>query len=270
MENDDKPVGQILSRREALKIMGVGGAAFLTVSTFRSNTLDSPASTPISPLDCVVRPELTIGSHFIDNQLYRSDIRSEPSDQSIKPGVPLKLNIVVASVGQRSCTPLQSAKVDVWHCDALGYYSGITNPAFDTTGLKYLRGFQLTNEKGAVQFQSIYPGWYSGRAVHIHFTIRTKGTNNQDYQFTSQLFFDDLITDTVHSLKPYSNKPQRNTRNQDDALFKAVGLQLLLKLQGNTITGIVGTIHIGLDLADAKVGASDIIKSGTGPSTYSR
>jgi protocatechuate 3,4-dioxygenase beta subunit len=265
MENDDKLVGQILSRREALKILGVGSAAFLTAGAIHSNTIDSLSSITNSPLDCVVRPELTIGTHFIDDQLNRSDIRSEPSDHSIKTGVPLKLNILVSSLGQRSCTPLQGAKVDIWHCDALGYYSGITNPAFDTTGLKYLRSYQMTNEKGAVQFQTIYPGWYSGRAVHIHFTIRTKGLNTQDYQFTSQLFFDDLVTDKVHTLKPYADKPQRNTRNQDDALFNAGGRQLLLNLQGNTITGIIGAIHIGLDLADNKVGASDIKDSRTRP-----
>lgn len=267
MENDDKPLGQILSRREALKILGMGSAAFLTLGTVHPNPLDSLASTTSSALTCVVRPELTIGAHFLDDQLNRSDIRSEPSDHSVKPGVPLKLNIFVASVGQRSCVPLSNAQVDVWHCDALGYYSGITDPAFDTTGLKYLRGYQLTNEKGAVQFQTIYPGWYSGRAVHIHFTIRTQDANHQAYQFTSQLFLDDPLTDIVHSLKPYADKPQRNTRNQDDALFNASGRQLVLNLQGNTITGLIGTINLGLDLTDTKVGASDILKGGTAPST---
>src|SRR5262245_13629784 len=151
MENDDQPVGKILSRRDALKILGIGSASLLTISAIHSNTIDSLATTN-SPLDCVVHPELTIGTHFIDDQLNRSDIRSEPSDHSIKPGVPLKLNILVSGIGQRSCTPLRNAKVDIWHCDALGYYSGITNPAFDTTGLKYLRGYQITNEKGTVQF----------------------------------------------------------------------------------------------------------------------
>jgi protocatechuate 3,4-dioxygenase beta subunit len=260
MENDDKPVGQILSRRDALKILGVGSAALLATYTASqgSSTLISTSSDNISALACVVRPELTIGRDFIDNQLNRSDIRSEPSDHSVKAGLPLTLNILVSSVANHSCTPIRGAKIDIWQCDALGHYSGISDPAFDTTGLKFLRGYQLTDAKGAVQFQTIYPGWYSGRAVHIHFTIRTRGANNQDYQFTSQLFFDDTLTDKVYSLKPYSEKPQRNTRNANDNIFKTGGQQLLLNLQGNTTSGFIGKINIGLDLTDTKVGVSNI------------
>lgn len=78
-------------------------------------------------LDCVVRPELTIGPYFVDGQLNRSDIRSEPSDNSVKEGIPLTLNIGVASVGNNSCTPIQGAQVDVWHCDAQGQYSRVSD-----------------------------------------------------------------------------------------------------------------------------------------------
>ena len=76
------------------------------------------------------------------------------------------------------------AQVDIWHCDALGLYSGVSDPNADTREQDFLRGFQRTDANGAVQFQTIYPGWYSGRAVHIHFTIRTQGTDNGNYQFT--------------------------------------------------------------------------------------
>jgi protocatechuate 3,4-dioxygenase beta subunit len=278
MENDDKPIGQILSRRDALKLLGLGSAAFLaSCATSGETSTVAPTSNPTigigstqapsttgTALDCVVRPELTIGPYFVDGQLNRSDIRSEPSDNSVKEGLPLMLNINVASVGDNSCTPIEGAQVDVWHCDAEGHYSGVSDPGFDTSSQQFLRGYQLANANGAVQFQTIYPGWYSGRAVHIHFTIRTKGADGQDYQFTSQFFFDDALTDHVHALEPYASKGQRDTRNANDNIFSGGGDQLLLNLQGDTTNGFSGTMSIGLDRTDTEVGASDINNGGPG------
>ena len=278
MENDDLPVGRILSRRDALKLLGVGGAALLAACaaptatstliptsdpTAGSGATQMPSATAAATtLDCIVRPELTIGPYFVDGQLERSDVRSEPSDNSVKEGVPLTLNINVASVGDNSCTPLEGAQVDVWHCDAEGVYSGVSAQGSETSGQKFLRGYQLTNTNGGVQFLTIYPGWYSGRAVHIHFTIRTKGADDRDYQFTSQFFFDDNQTDQVHALEPYASKGQRNIRNSDDNIFNGGGDQLLLNLQGNATSGFTGTMNIGLDLRDTGVGAADSMGQG--------
>ena len=271
MDNDDNPVGQILNRRDALKVLGIGSAAFLAscAAPNATSTLSPTAiltvgvgSTQVAPtagtaLDCVVRPELTIGPYFVDGQLNRSDIRSDPSDNSIVEGLPLILNINVASVGNNSCAPIEGAQVDIWHCDAQGHYSGVSDPGSDTSGQQFLRGYQLTDANGAVQFQTIYPGWYSGRAVHVHFTIRTKGANAEDYQFTSQFFFDDTLSDQVHALEPYASKGQRDTRNTTDNIFMGGGDQLLLNLQGDTTNGFTSGMNIGLDLADLEVGASD-------------
>jgi len=277
MENDDKPFGQILSRRDALKVLGIGSAAFLAACAAPEGTatlVPTRASTPVAStqvsstastvLDCVVRPELTIGPYFVDEQLERSDIRTDSSDNTVKEGVPLTLTINVASVSNNSCTPIEGAQVDVWHCDAQGEYSGVSGPGSDTTGQDFLRGYQRTDANGAVQFQTIYPGWYSGRAVHIHFTIRTQGADGGDYQFTSQFFFDDTLTDQVHALEPYASKGQRDTRNSNDNIFSAGGDQLLLNLQGDTTSGFTGSMSIGLDLADAETGASDINSGGPG------
>jgi protocatechuate 3,4-dioxygenase beta subunit len=277
MENDDKPIGQILSRRNALKLLGVGSAAFLAacaapegtstlVPTIESTQVSSTqvAPTASSALDCVVRPELTIGPYFVDEQLNRSDIRSDSADNSVKEGVPLTLNITVASIGENSCTPIEGAQVDIWHCDAQGQYSGVSDQGSDTSGQNFLRGYQRTDANGGVQFQTIFPGWYSGRAVHIHFTIRTQGANGEDYQFTSQFFFDDTLTDQIHALEPYASKGQRDIRNANDNIFSGGGDQLLLNLQGNTTNGYTGSMSIGLDLSDTETGASDI-NSGGGP-----
>lgn len=276
MENDDKPVGQILSRRDALKVLGIGSAAFLAACASPEETstvVPTEALTQVSStqaaatvstvLDCVVRPELTIGPYFVDEQLERSDIRSNSSDNTVKEGVPLTLDINVVSVSNTSCMPIEGAQVDIWHCDALGEYSGVSAQRSDTTGQDFLRGYQLTDANGAVQFQTIYPGWYSGRAVHIHFTIRTQGTDGADYQFTSQFFFDDTLTDQVHALEPYASKGERQTRNSNDNIFSG-GDQLLLNLQGDTTTSFAGSMNIGLDLTDIETGASDM-NGGGGP-----
>jgi protocatechuate 3,4-dioxygenase beta subunit len=258
MHNDDNPVGQILSRRDALKLLGIGSAAFFTWSAVPE--LDN-ASRSISmaqiPLSCVVRPELAIGPYFVDNQLNRSDIRFEPADSSVKRGTLLTLVIGVFDVSSRSCAPLEGAQVDVWHCDAQGVYSGIQDWPFDTTGLIFLRGYQQTDAAGRVQFKTIYPGWYSGRTVHIHFMIRTIDVNGQRYEFVSQLFFRDSLTDRVHALKPYKRKGSRNTRNQDDNIYATGGNQLLLNVTGNSTSGYIARINIGLDLTDAEVGKPD-------------
>jgi protocatechuate 3,4-dioxygenase beta subunit len=285
MENDDKPIGQILSRRDALKLLGVGSAAFLAACAAPEETSNlapteqiTPAATlestrlPVTQVsstasavpDCVVRPEMTIGPYFVDEQLNRSDIRINSADNTVREGVPLTLNVVVASVGGNSCTPIEGAQVDIWHCDAQGQYSGVSDQESDTSGQDFLRGYQLTNTGGGVQFQTIFPGWYSGRAVHIHFTIRTKGADGADYQFTSQFFFDDTLTDQVHALEPYASSGQRDTRNSNDNIYSGGGDQLLLNLQGDTTGGYTGSMSIGLDLTDTETDASDM-NSGGGP-----
>lgn len=261
MDNDDKPVGLILSRRDALKILGVGGAVFLasciapevvntvvpTLATVtNSPTLPPPATQ--AALSCVARPELTLGPYFVDEQLNRSDIRSEPSDNSVREGAPLTLAIGVYDVSQNSCDPIESTQVDIWHCDAAGIYSGVVDRTFNTVGQKFLRGYQLTDATGKTQFITIYPGWYAGRTVHIHFLIRTIGTDGQAYEFVSQFFFDESLTDQVFSVQPYAAKGQRNTFNTSDGIFNNGGDQLLLNITGDNTNGYAATINIGLDL----------------------
>jgi len=256
MDNDDKSIGQILSRRDALKLLGIGSTAFLTAyaSLGKKIAEAGPAPTP----DCIVRPELEIGRHFVDDQLNRSDIRYDPREGTVSEGIPLALTIVVSDLSNKRCKPLEGARVDIWHCDAMGIYSDVPQRAFNTVGQQFLRGYQLTDAKGVVRFHTIYPGWYSGRAVHIHFTIRTKATDGRDYQFTSQFFFNDKNTDVVYTQKPYSIKGKRDTLNKDDNIYKAGGYQMVLNVHGSTSGGYTSAMNIGLDLTDAKVGASDL------------
>jgi protocatechuate 3,4-dioxygenase beta subunit len=185
----------------------------------------------------------------VDERLNRSDITTDPSGGAARPGVPLTLIFNVASVNSTSCSTLGGAQVDVWHCDALGVYSDVS--AQNTAGQRYLRGYQVTGADGVVRFQTIYPGWYSGRAVHIHFKIRTFSGLQKTYEFTSQVFLDDSATDEVYKLAPYNSRGSRNTRNATDMVYASngnSGSKLLVDL-ARTATGYTATFSLGLKLA---------------------
>lgn len=200
---------------------------------------------------CVVTPQETEGPYFVDEQINRSDIRSDPATGEVKDGVPIALQLVVSSVGGTSgCAPLAGAVVDLWQCDAVGVYSDVNDPGFSTLGQKFLRGSQITDEHGAVQFVTIYPGWYHGRTVHTHFKVRTDPSAASGYTFTSQLFYDDTLTDAVHAQPPYAARGMRDTRNSDDGIYQSGGDQLLLDLQPAADgTGYTASFSVGIDLA---------------------
>jgi protocatechuate 3,4-dioxygenase beta subunit len=118
---------------------------------------------------------------------------------------------------------------------------------FDTRGKKFLRGYQATDASGTTQFMTIYPGWYPGRTVHIHFKIRTDVAAERGFEYTSQLYFDEAITDAVHAQPPYASRGQRRLKNDGDSLFRRGGDQLKLPLSKDA-QGYVGTFAIGLQL----------------------
>ena len=240
-----------LSRREVLAVLGTAAAA----ATFGwrrgqgANEQPSAAFAAAIPA-CVPRPEQTEGPYFIDEKLNRSDIRSDPSDRSVKPGVPLRLAFQVSRIDSSSCKPLSGAVVDIWHCDALGAYSDVRdiNAGFDTRGKKFLRGYQVTDANGMAEFLTIYPGWYEGRAVHIHFKIRTDPGSRNSHEFISQLYFDEAVTDKVHKQAPYNAKGRRTTSNDADFIFRRGGKQLLLAVT-NGAQGYVGKFDVGLRIS---------------------
>lgn len=147
----------------------------------------------------------------------------------------------------RGCQPVEGAQVDVWHCDALGRYSDVDDPRFSTLGQKFLRGYQRTDAQGEAKFLTIYPGWYPGRAVHIHIKVRTALEATGGYAFTSQMYFPDSLTDEVHSQLPYAGKGERWTRNQDDRIFRRGGDRLLLS-PTRTISGYEAIFAIALQI----------------------
>jgi protocatechuate 3,4-dioxygenase beta subunit len=221
MTNDDEPCGYVLTRREMLGLLGA--PAVLALAGW-PGTAASARSLP----GCVVRPEQTEGPYFVDESLNRSDIRSDPSDGAVRPGAPLDLTFKVSRFSANVCEPLPGLLVDVWHCDHLGVYSDVEDPGFNTVGKRFLRGYQVTDAHGIARFKTIYPGWYHGRTVHVHFKIRSKPSSTSGFEFTSQLYFDDALTDEVHARPPYAAKGQRSQRNSGDRIFSRGGPQLLL------------------------------------------
>ncbi len=214
------------------------------------------SATAQAALDCVTAPSMTEGPYFVDEMLKRADIRLDPSDNSVKPGLPLQLTINVFKVDGVSCTPLKDVQVDIWHCDATGLYSD--EAANNTVGKKFLRGYQLTDEKGVVSFTTVVPGWYSGRTVHIHMKVRTfSADGTQSYAFNSQLFFDDTLMDQIFTQAPYSGRGKRDTTNKTDNIYKGdtigadahdLGETMLLKLVKDG-DGYKAQISVGVDLS---------------------
>jgi protocatechuate 3,4-dioxygenase beta subunit len=247
-----KPLIQSYSRRQLLRAFSAASAtAFLGYDPLRSILNNAPQFTSgalaANAPACVVRPEQTEGPYFVDEKLHRSDIRAEPSDGSVKPGAPLRLEFHVSRIAGGSCAPLAGANVDVWHCDALGVYSDVRDRSFDTRGRKFLRGYQITDAKGMAQFLTIYPGWYEGRAVHVHFKIRSEDAARRGLEFTSQLYFDESITDQVYNSALYNSKGRRTTTNDSDLIFRRGGKQLIPMLTKDA-QGYRAKFDIGLQI----------------------
>jgi hypothetical protein len=116
---------------------------------------------------------------------------------------------------------------------------------------KFLRGYQVTDANGVAAFSTIYPGWYNGRAVHIHFKLRLYAGSTKTYEFTSQFFFDDALTDAVYAQSPYSSRSSRDTRNASDGIYNGLSLtdKAGLTLQtSKTTDGYAGVINLGVNV----------------------
>jgi protocatechuate 3,4-dioxygenase beta subunit len=252
LDNDDELRGYVLTRREALKLLGASGLATLAAcggasALLADTTTMTSTSGTSNNASCVVRPALTEGPYFVDEKLNRSDIRSDLSTGNVRDGALLVLTFNVSRVASNACAALSGAIVDVWHCDAAGVYSDVSDTGFRTVGQKFLRGYQATDSNGAASFTTIFPGWFSGRAVHIHYKIRTDAASSSGYEFTSQLFFDDALIDTIHAQQPYVAKGSRNVRNAADSIYNEGGTQVLIALS-KTTTGYAGAFNIALQM----------------------
>lgn len=203
-----------------------------TASRSASPASTSAAPPPPSPVDllagagtCALTHGTIAGPTWFDAHAVRSDIRDG------RPGAPLDLAFRVEHTG--ACTPVANAVVDLWQCDAQGIYSGFAGASpgqgghaggvdeygdkesAATTAERFLRGTQVTDAGGLVQFSTVYPGWYPTRTAHLHLKVHL----NSSTVFTGQLFFDDAVTDGVYAAAPYAQHAGRDTRNDRDPFF---------------------------------------------------
>lgn len=203
--------------------------------------LESVAATPNQITDepvCVLTPQATEGPFYFDTDLVRRDIVED------RVGAPLRMAVRVVRVDE-NCGPLEGALVDLWHADAAGVYSGYPGQlgGLDTSGQTFLRGIQATGADGIARFDTIYPGWYPGRTVHIHFKVHYQGSS----YVTSQFYFPDELSDRVFERSPYSDRPDRTTRNANDSVLLGDPAEgNLLATIAEESPGFSGTITIGV------------------------
>lgn len=234
-----------LSRREAVRMLGVAGAALTAAAcngsptsptqvetTMTTTTPTTGTTTPTgTAATCAVSPTETIGPYPSLQDFVRSDIREG------KSGLPVTLNVTVVNVSN-ACAPVAGAAVDIWQCDADGNYSQYGNARTET----YLRGIQTTDSSGRATFTTIYPGWYQGRATHIHVEV----TVNERSVKVTQIAFPEDVTAAVYRTGVYASKGQNPTTNARDNVFSDGVSAELVALVGDTTGGYTGNFQVGV------------------------
>ena len=215
-----------ITRRSSLATLG--GLAAGAFGWRADEAGAGPAGVASGAVSCVLTPELTEGPYYVANEAVRRNITEG------RPGTPLHLRLGV--VDASTCRPIKSAAVDVWHADALGIYSGVQG----NSGT-FMRGIQRTDASGLALFDTVYPGWYQGRTVHIHVKVHLGGT----VVHTGQLFFPDPITDKVYAASPYDTRGPRDVRNAGDSIFRNGGSRSMLTL-AKSGSGYVARITMGV------------------------
>lgn len=199
-----------LDRRTVLQALSLAPLAAAIPQALRAQVDQAGL---ISTDVCLVQPELTEGPFYIDPELVRADITEG------RAGLPLLLRLQVVSA---DCTPIAGARVDVWHCDAQGVYSGVENLGGgpDARGESFLRGTQMTDAAGVATFQTIFPGWYPGRTTHVHYKVFLDG----DAVLTSQIFFDEAVNQSIYDdHDAYAREGARDMVNAADVIAGRAG-----------------------------------------------
>jgi protocatechuate 3,4-dioxygenase beta subunit len=215
-----------------------------TTGTTSTSTTSSTSGSCIVTANEVEGPYPYVGGE-LTNPLERSDVTGGQT------GVPLTLNFVIVNAND-SCNVVTNARVDIWHCNKDGYYSGYANQQ-STLGTKsyvgqtWLRGYQLSDSSGVVKFSTIYPGWYGGRATHIHIEVYV----NSVMKKTTQIAFSETINNTVYASSLYSAHGVNPISNEADSIFGDSLTDLAnetVSLTGSVSEGYSGTYTIGLAL----------------------
>ncbi|MGV8854387.1 MAG: intradiol ring-cleavage dioxygenase [Devosia sp.] len=205
-----------INRRDAFRAVAVTATGGLLISqqAFAAETGADATQTAalLNGADvCVIVPEVTEGPYYFDPALERTDITEG------RPGIPTRIRLQVVDA---ACAVLAGARVDIWHCDATGVYSGYANQgddgSVDTTGQTFMRGTLFTDANGIAEFETVYPSWYSGRTTHVHFKVFLDQTNI----LTGQIFFPDALSQYIYdNVAPYNDRAiSRDTLNANDSI----------------------------------------------------
>lgn len=237
-----------MERKDFLKnSVGLLSVATLLNACKKTDTSSGSASTS----GCAYTPEEVEGPYpyvggEITNPLQRADVTAGQT------GLPLDISFIVVNTNS-NCAAVQNARVDIWHCNKDGYYSGYGSQTGGSLGTQsyvgqtWLRGYQLTDATGKVTFNTIYPGWYQGRATHIHFEVFV----NNVLKKTGQITFPETISDAVHQTSLYAAHGINTMRNSSDGIFNNSASDLAnetVALSGTTTAGYSGTYTIGIAL----------------------
>lgn len=227
------------SRRGALKTIGLAaaGAAMLSPRIF-AQSANAHLLIPGAEA-CVLLPEAAEGPFYFDPVLHRRDITEG------KPGLPLLVRLQIVDTG---CVPFEDARVDIWHCDASGAYSGYAGQPgnLDARGETFLRGTQFADSAGIVEFETIYPGWYPGRTTHIHFKVFL----DEMSVLTGQLYFPEFLNNNIYaSFADYSRDRDRTTFNDNDILASQAGESSIATLIGG-VDALSAALIIGVDASN--------------------
>jgi protocatechuate 3,4-dioxygenase beta subunit len=226
-----------IGRREAMAVMGAASAAIALgcgdspASPSSSTTTSTTTPTTGTNAACAVTPTETIGPYPSLTDLFRSDIREG------KQGSQLTLTIKVVNVSG-GCTAVANATVEIWHVDAAGNYSQYGTQTTQT----YLRGMQTTNSNGEVTFVTIYPGWYQGRATHIHAEVTINGVSRK----VTQIAFPETVNNAVHTSGVYSSRGTNPMSNLADGIFADSLSSEIVTPTGDPTNGYSVTFQVGI------------------------
>jgi protocatechuate 3,4-dioxygenase beta subunit len=211
-----------------------------TTTTTTTTTTGTTTSTASSA--CVLIPEETVGPYPLFNDIASAAIYQREDITEGRPGLPLRLTLSIVNVNL-ACAPVTTAMVYVWHCDKDGFYSGYNQAGGDMRGQTFCRGVQTTDTNGQVRFTTIYPGWYQGRATHIHFRVYLA----LDLQATSQLAFQDNINSAVYATSQYAARGNNPVATLRDGIFSdGVTYQLPTIRENATLGGYDAELKVGI------------------------
>ena len=276
-----------ITRRQAVKVAGAAGALYVLAPALGGLEAQPAAAAPALTTSAKLTPELTEGPYWVNTMLHRSNVLANSHGGGVQPGVPLKLYINVVNTATKK--PMNGLAVDIWHANAHGVYSdessqraggGTSSAAGNTIKDDWLRGYQITGKDkglqprpvdGQVSFETIWPGWYTSRAIHIHVRVRKLHSSGATIAgYTTQIFFSDADnTRVLTGAAPYNTRsPQTDptTDENDTVLTRADFATNIVKVKGSIRSGYAAVFNIAGDAAEvAATGSLGRPTAGGGP-----